>query len=83
MSSWSTKAQRVICLSTGQVYKSITDAAKNHGVPASSIMRAIKGSRICSGKYWALLPENLDGFALEQWRIGQLLSCVGYEIMEV
>lgn len=83
MSYWSTKAQRVICLSTGQVYKSITDAAKNHGVPASSIMRAIKGSRICAGKYWSLLPENLDGIALEQWRIGQLLSCVGYEMKEV
>lgn len=83
MSRWSTKAQRVICLSTGQVYRSITDAARDNGVPASSIMRAIKGSKICVGKYWKLLPSDLDGIELEQWRMGQLLSCVGYEMREV
>lgn len=83
MSRWSTKAQRVICLSTGQVYRSITDAARDNGVPASSIMRAIKGSKICVGKYWKLLPSDLDGIELEQWRMMQLLSCVGYEFKEV
>lgn len=83
MSRWSTKPQRVICLSTGQVYRSITDAARVNGVPASSIMRAIKGSRLCVGKYWGLVPSSdLDGIALEQWRMAQLLRCVGYE-MEV
>lgn len=83
MSRWSTKPQRVICLSTGQVYRSITDAARDNGVPGSSIMRAIKGSKICVGKYWKLMPSDLDGIELEQWRMMQLLSCVGYEFKEV
>ena len=81
MSRWDTRPQRVICLSTGQVYSSITDAGKKNGVPGSSIMRAIKGSRVCAGKYWALLPDDLDGIALEQWRVSKLLSYVGYEIV--
>lgn len=82
MSTIDTRPQRVICLSTGQVYGSMREAARNHGVPASSIMRAIKGSRVCAGKYWALLPGELAGGSLEQWRMMQLLRCVGYEIKE-
>lgn len=82
MERWDRRPQRVICISTGQVYSSITDAGKKNGVPASSIMRAIKGSRVCAGKYWALLPAELAGESLEQWRMMQLLRCVGYEINE-
>lgn len=81
MSRWSTLPQRVICINTGQVYSSINDAARDTGVQASSIMRAIKKRYMCAGKYWKLLPADLDGIALEQWRMGQLLSCIGYKMM--
>lgn len=81
MSRWSTLPQSVICINTGQVYSSINDAARDTGMQASSIMRAIKKGHMCAGKYWKLLPADLDGIALEQWRMGQLLSCIGYKMM--
>lgn len=79
MSTWSRMPLRVICLSSGQLYESITAASKDAGVAASTLLRAIQASRLCAGKYWAMLPSELDEGTLERWRMAQLLRCVGYE----
>ena len=79
MSTWSRMPLRVISHSSGQLYESITAASKDAGVAASTLLRAIQASRLCSGKYWAMLPSNLDDGTLERWRMAQLLRCVGYE----
>ncbi len=78
----STKPKRVICISTGQVYGSIRDAARAYDQHPSTVMRSISSGRPCAGKYWMHLPENLDGDALDRWRMLQLLRMAGYEIKE-
>lgn len=80
MSEWSRKPLRVICLNTGQVYRSITSAGKDAGVHASTLMRAIQERRICAGKYWMILPDEITEASMERWRMAQLLGCVGYEM---
>lgn len=77
-----TKPQRVICLSTGQVYGSINAAARDYDLNPSSMLRAIRSGRMCAGKYWRLLPDELSGAALDQWRMAELLSAAGYEYKE-
>lgn len=77
------RAQRVICISTGQVYRSIRDAARSAKMNPSSMLRAIKTGRMSAGKYWRILPAELSGSALDQWRMAELLSAAGYEHKEV
>lgn len=44
-------AQRVLCVSTGRVYESMRDAARDLGVAAGSISSAISGKRRRAGGY--------------------------------
>ncbi len=45
------RAQRVLCISTAQVYGSIKEAARELGVAAGSISSAIAGKRRRAGRY--------------------------------
>lgn len=44
-------AQRVLCVSTGRIYESMRDAARDLGVAAGSISSAISGKRRRAGGY--------------------------------
>ena len=74
------KLQRVVCLNSGEVYRSISAAAAAAGVSASSIMRAIKSDRVCCGKFYALLPKEITSEQLDHWRMSRLLGCISFRL---
>lgn len=80
MAASSTKARRVICLSTGQVYNSINAAAREHDVAACSMLRAIRNDKRCAGKFFAFVPADLAEEQLDKWRMARLLGCVSYVV---
>lgn len=80
MAAKSTKARRVICLSTGLVYSSINAAARAHELSPASVMRAIRHDRRCGGLFFTYAPEDITGEQLEKWRIARLLGCVSFSI---
>lgn len=62
-------AQRVICLDTGHIYDSVSDAAKSAGITPGGITRAIQRGSNCRGYYYAVLPAewNLHGEQIDVW----------------
>ena len=57
-------AKPVLCIETGKVYNSITDAAEDNGVTHEAVGAHLKGrSQTCNGKHFAFVSkvnENLD-----------------------
>ena len=74
------KLQSVVCLNTGEVYRSISAAAAAAGVSTSSVMRAIKSDRVCCGKFYALLPDEITSEQLDHWRMSRLLGCISFRL---
>lgn len=81
MAAISTKPQKIVCISTGQVYASINEAARENSVQPSSMMRAVKDRRMCCGKYYDYLPAELEGAdsaELSRWRMARLLGIIDF-----
>lgn len=54
-------SKRVVCIETGDVFKSITDASKSVGVGLSTMSAHLNGkTRICAGLHWRYEERN-DG----------------------
>lgn len=85
MAAISTKPRRVIDLGSGQCYRSINAAARSIGVQPSSMMRSIDQHRTIGGRYYAYMPEELEGAdsaAITRWRMGELLGVIDFCISE-
>ena len=80
MAAITTKPRRVICLNSGQLYESINAAGRDIGAEPSSVLRAIRADRALRGKWYAYAPDNIEGDALERWRMARLLGCIGYDV---
>lgn len=80
MAAISTKPRRVICLNSGQLFDSINAAARVIGAEPSSVLRAIRAGRALRGMWFVYTPDQLEGDALERWRVARLLGCIGYEV---
>lgn len=74
------KLRAIVCLNTGQVYRSIAEAAADNGVATSTIMRAIRADRMCGGKWYAEIPPEITSGQLDQWRMARLLGCVSFRL---
>ena len=75
-----TKPRRVVCLNSGQLFDSINAAGREIGAEPSSVLRAIRADRALRGKWYAYAPDNIEGEALERWRVARLLGCIGYDV---
>jgi hypothetical protein len=74
---------RVICLESGVIYRSVTDAARDHHVSPTSIMNAAKGrTRSSAGMHWEYVDqEQRERAAKERTRnagplIGMPVCCL-------
>lgn len=75
------KCVPIICLNTGERFRSMAEAAAAAGVNRSSVLRAVRESRACNGRYYAEVPVAITtSEQLEHWRFGRLLSCISYTI---
>lgn len=74
------KLRAIVCLNTGQVYRSIAEAAAANCVATSTIMRAIRADRMCRGKWYAEIPPEITSGQLDQWRMARLLGCVSFRL---
>lgn len=57
------KCKPVVCIDTGEVYTSVTDAAERNGVDASSMSWACAGkTKLCKGKRFCFVSDMVEHY---------------------
>ena len=55
------RCKPIICIETGEVFTSMTDAAETYGVNIANVSNAVRGvQRTCKGKHFCYLSESLE-----------------------
>ena len=66
--------RKVICIQSGEIFKSVVDAAASVGLDRSAIYKSINTGQTAAGKNWAYAEEQMPDIYIRLDNIIQMLE---------